>query len=590
MRDELAIYFAGAVRGGGSHERLAARIEALSMFGHVLTEHMASPTTVDVGDDAAIHAHDQALLARAHVVIADVTIPSTGTGYMIARAAARELPVLCLYLHDTRPSAMIAGSPDVTTRFYADDAEWLAHVRAFLLDHAARLPATRGPRIFLAGPPGSGKGTLGRWLAEATGAPHVSTGDILRDLVASKDEHPHRAEIVRSMNAGELVPAALMRDIVVQRLGRPDCRLFGMVLDGYPPSLADLENLTANGIVPDLVLMLECSDAIAIARQVGRGARSTDTEDGARRRLAVYRASMPIADWYPNSLVARVDAEQSPDQVAAFALQTVRNALQRRRHPRSYFPIPPARPADARSTRLHFHVDARDSTEIHAFALELLRRHKPAQGQLKIYPIEALSLGAQHAALPIYRQLPNFHPIADAENEAFITGRLGDGDRALMTAVLDLGRVRHVMVELEEYVGEWTLHANGVLVADSEYTLTGDDHSYPAHASQLCSDIPAWELHHGFDLPKRGEAAPPWPLADLVAACGRAGLTNGGWFVFKNDQHWAYRSNEFSSDSFETCRDRLLAQVRTLQGLLATRGDAVDVGCSLERVHGIWLF
>ncbi|MEO7092166.1 MAG: hypothetical protein ABI175_02870, partial [Polyangiales bacterium] len=327
---------------------------------------------------------------------------------------------------------------------------------------------------------------------------------------------------------------------------------------------------------------------VSIKRQLQRAARPTDVEDKARHRLAIYHASEPEAEWYPNSLVARIDAEQPADVVADFALQIVRNALHRLRHPRSYFPIPPAKPSEVRSTRLHFHVDAKDHNTIHAFAVDLLRRHKPAQGQIKIHPIEALHLGAQHAALPIYRQLPNFHTIAADEHEAFITGRLGDGDRALMSEVLELGREREVMVELEEYVGEWTLRANGELVEDSTYLLTPEDHTYPAHADHLCTDIPTWELHHGFDLQKQAEDSPPWPLADLVAACAGAGFANGGWFVFKHDQHWAYRSNEFSSET--GVRTKLLGQARALRGLLAQRGLVVDVGCSIERVHGIWLF
>lgn len=589
MRDELAIYFAAAVRGG-SHERLAARIEALSTLGRVTTEHMASPRTVDRGDDVAIWAHDQALLARSHVMIADVAVPSTGTGYMIARAAARGMPVLCLFETGQRASAMIAGSPDLTTRFYADDGELLAHARAFLVEHASRLPAARIQRIFLAGPPGSGKGTLGRWLAEAIGAPHISTGDLLRELVASHAEHPHRDVIARCMTAGELVPADVMREVVVERLGRPDCQMLGMVLDGYPPSLDDLDNLTAHGVSPDLVLLLECSDETSVARQLGRKVRATDTEEGARKRLAVFHEKLGAFEalatrWYPDSLVARVDAERSPEDVAAFALQTVRNALHRRRHPRSYFPIPPARPAEARSTRLHFHVDAADARAVHDFALDLLRRHKPAQGQVKVYPIEHLHLGPQHARLPIYAQLPNFHPIENADDEAFITGRLGDGDRALVTAALAIGRERRVMVELEEYVGEWTIRAGGELHADATYELTDDDHAYPAFADKLCRDIPRWELHHGFDLPKHGEDAPPWRLPELIEACRGAGLDNGGWFVFKHDQHWAYRSNEFSDAPEAEAREALFAQAHALREIVG-----VDIGCSLERVHGIWVF
>lgn len=565
MGEELAIYFAGAVRAGGSHEQLATKIEVLSTLGHVVNEHMASRRTLDIGDDLA-------LLGRAHVLIADVSTPSTSTGYMIARAVARDLPVLALYAQGQVPSAVIAGAPGVTTMFFADDADFLRHVRAFLLAHAAELPPTRGQRIFLAGPPGAGKGTLGRWLAEAIGAPHISMDDL---------------------SAGEQLPPKVMRERVVERLGRPDCRLFGMVLDGYPPSLDDLDNLTAHGITPDLVLLLECSDATSIARQLGRGPRTKEAEEHARRRLGAYHDKMPgfevlATRWYPDSLIARVDAEQPPEQVAAFALQTVRNALHRRRHPRSYVPIPPARAAELPTTRLHFRVDAPSAADIHAFATALLRRHKHAQGRVHVHPIEALALGPQHGRLPIYPQLASFHPIDHADDEASITGRLGDGDRALMTAVLDLGRERHAMVGLEEYVGEWILRADGELVEDSRYTLLAGGHAYPEHVERMCKDLPLWELRHGFDLAKHGEETPPWPLADLVATCARAGFDNGGWFVFKHDHHWAYRSNEFSSESEATARARLLVQLRELRALLAARGHAVDISCSLERVHGIW--
>lgn len=597
MSAELAIYFAAAVRGGASPAKLATRIDALSTIGHVLTEHMASPRTIDLGgrDDVTIHAHDQALLARAHVFVADVSQPSTGTGYMVARAIARGLPVLCLYEAGQTPSAMIAGSPDITTRYITDEADFLRQVREFLLAHADRLPATRAPRIFLAGPPGSGKGTLGAQLAALTGAPHVSTGELLRTLVRTQPEAERTQQIQAFMSEGKLVPATIMRDLVRERFAAPDCRMFGVILDGYPPSLDDLANLTACGIAPDVVFYFDCSDATAIARQVERNARSTDTPERAAERLRVFHAADAgfealAARWYPDRLVVRVDAEQSPAVALATVVETLRNTFAGARRSRSYFPIPPAAPGLTRSTRMHLHVDATDHRAIRAIARDIAIRHKPAQGQLKIYPIDALALAPQHGRMPIYAQLPNFHSITEPSHEAFITGRLGDGDRALMQIVLEVVRAHGGMAELEEYAGEWTLRGDGAVVADTEYALLDEDHAYPAYAANRCTNIPRWELHHGFDVPKQGDfvTTPPLPLAELVGASSAAGLDNGGWFLFANDRHWAYRSNEFADGSLADARARLFEQAQALQALLVARSLAVDIGFSLERVHGIW--
>jgi adenylate kinase len=583
----LEIYFAAAVRGGASFARLAARIDALSTIGHVLTDHMASPSTIDLGarEDAAIYAHDQELLARAHVFIADLSQPSTGAGYMVARAVARGIPVLCLFAAGQAPSAMIAGSPDITTRFYSDEPDLMRHVRAFLLAHAQRLPATRARRIFLAGPPGSGKGTAGARLSEQTGVPHVSTGELLRELMRT-DAGPRVAEIAAYVKAGELVPAAVMRDLVRDRLAQDDCRLFGVILDGYPPSLEDLENLA--DLPPDLVLYFECSDATAISRQLGRNTRSTDTAERAADRMRAFHAAGVDYDalatrWYPNQLVARVDAEEPAETVVAGIIEILSAVFGNPRPTHSFWALPGRK---ARSTRVHCHVDAKDLRTVRAIANAIAVRNKAAQGALKIYPITALALGPQQTKLSIYKQLPNFHPIEDGSDEAFITGRLGDGNHALLEAVLAATRDHGGMAELEEYVGEWTLHATGELVADAEYALIAGTDAYPDFARALCTEIPAWELHHGFDVAKQGP--PPITPAELVAACAAAGLENGGWFIFANDEHWAFRSNEFANGSEADARARVHAQAHALQALLATRGIRTNIGFSLERVHAIW--
>lgn len=566
---EPRIYYAAAVRGGADFAVLAQRIAALAQLGSVLTEHMASPATVD-GDrtDAEIYLHDQALLARADCVISDVTAPSTGTGFTIARAAQRGIPILCLHARGTRVSAMISGAPGITRRAYADELEALQHVRAFL---------GKPPRIYLAGPPGSGKGTLGKRISELLGIPHISTGELLRQLVMNP-AHPRAAEIAEYMATGRLVPAALMRDLVRKRLAA--CDATGYILDGYPPSRADLVNLV--DIPPDLVLVLDCSDATALARQIARNARSTDIPEQARARLAVFRAEQAdVARWYPRSLVARIDAEDSAEDVEAIARAIVQRNFAPPSQDASYILVPGSPP---RTTRLHFHIDAGDHAAVRAIAREVHVRHPAAQGQLKIYPIDALCLGPQHAALPIYRHMPNFHPIALGDREAFATGRLGDGDRALMQVALDVVRDMGGMAELEEYLGEWTLLPGGAIRTDARHALAPLDHTYPGHAP--CADLPIWELHHGFDLP-RTSATPPIALPDLVARCAASGLCSGGWFLFANPTAWTYRTNEFSNATQAVCEDTLIAQARILQEIT---GHRVPIGFSLERVHGMWIY
>ena len=109
-------------------------------------------------------------------------------------------------------------------------------------------------RIVLLGPPGAGKGTQAKLLAERTGLVHLSTGDILRDEVAHRTELGRRAK--GYMDRGELVPDGLVIDITREWIGRSD----GFILDGFPRTVAQAEALVA--ITPlDLVVN------IALARE-----------------------------------------------------------------------------------------------------------------------------------------------------------------------------------------------------------------------------------------------------------------------------------------------------------------------------------
>jgi len=100
---------------------------------------MVSSTNVDLGkSDCEIFNYDQKLLAESYVFIADLSQPSTGTGFMAASAVISNKPVLCLFENGQKPSAMIAGCSDITTAFYSDDNDFKEKVRMFLSEHTEK--------------------------------------------------------------------------------------------------------------------------------------------------------------------------------------------------------------------------------------------------------------------------------------------------------------------------------------------------------------------------------------------------------------------------------------------------------------------
>src|SRR5262245_14097457 len=94
--------------------------------------------------------------------------------------------------------------------------------------------AVVGPLVLL-GPPGAGKGTQAKLIAEHYAIPHISTGDILRDNAQKGTELGRRAKAV--MDRGELVSDELVCGMVADRLSQIDCDR-GFLLDGFPRTVA----------------------------------------------------------------------------------------------------------------------------------------------------------------------------------------------------------------------------------------------------------------------------------------------------------------------------------------------------------------
>jgi adenylate kinase len=178
-------------------------------------------------------------------------------------------------------------------------------------------------RIVFLGPPGSGKGTQAKLLAERLGIPAISTGDILRDAVREKTALGLQAQSV--MEKGELVSDDLIVALVRERIGQRDAR-GGFILDGFPRTLAQAEvlesTLAGNGDALAAVVNFSVPEAELTERMLGRAraeGRADDRPETIRERLRVYREKTePLVGFYrQRDLVASVDGLGPVKEIAA---------------------------------------------------------------------------------------------------------------------------------------------------------------------------------------------------------------------------------------------------------------------------------
>ncbi len=159
--------------------------------------------------------------------------------------------------------------------------------------------------IVLFGPPGAGKGTQARILAERRGWPQLSTGDMLRAAAEAGTPLGKMADAL--MTKGELVPDQIVIDIIAERYDQPDCAK-GAVFDGFPRTIPQAEALDAmlaeRGKKIELVLELKVDDAVLLQRveqriKDGGILRSDDTPETLKHRLDVYyKNTAPLLDYY----------------------------------------------------------------------------------------------------------------------------------------------------------------------------------------------------------------------------------------------------------------------------------------------------
>ena len=204
--------------------------------------------------------------------------------------------------------------------------------------------------LILLGPPGAGKGTQARMLAEARGLVQLSTGDMLRAAVAAGTEVGKLAK--EAMESGGLVSDDVVIGIISERIDEPDCSN-GFILDGFPRTVAQAEALDELMVQKqktlDTCIEIKVDDEKLVERVTGRftcakcgegyhdtfrrlkkdgvcdkcestdfSRREDDNEETVRSRLEAYHSqTVPLVGYYGSSgRLKSVDGMLDIDSVA----------------------------------------------------------------------------------------------------------------------------------------------------------------------------------------------------------------------------------------------------------------------------------
>jgi adenylate kinase len=200
-------------------------------------------------------------------------------------------------------------------------------------------------RLIIFGRQGAGKGTQAKMLSAHYGAPHISTGDMLREAVAEGTAFGRKAK--EYLDSGELLPDDIMMGIVDDRMHKADALEKGYLLDGFPRTLVQAEALIAASPI-DVAIHLEVPEALVLQRlserrvcaqcghiyQAGQQAaitgiceicggevvqRDDDRPEAIAARLEAYaEKTMPTVKWFDqHGLLTTVDGVGTTDEVRA---------------------------------------------------------------------------------------------------------------------------------------------------------------------------------------------------------------------------------------------------------------------------------
>ena len=180
-------------------------------------------------------------------------------------------------------------------------------------------------RLVILGGPGAGKGTQSHKLSQRLQVPGISTGNLLREAIAS--QNPLGKEAEPYLNKGELLPDPMMINFMRSRLVQPDCER-GWILEGYPRTAFQAEEL--DFLLEDLeqpltcAVYLEISEKSMIERSLVRSLVD-DQPDILQKRIDSFQEKIALLlDYYTGKKkLITLSAEDTPENIEMLILKQI---------------------------------------------------------------------------------------------------------------------------------------------------------------------------------------------------------------------------------------------------------------------------
>ena len=168
-------------------------------------------------------------------------------------------------------------------------------------------------RLVVFGRQGAGKGTQCVRLSEHYGAPHISTGDMLREAIAEGTDFGRKA--AEYTDAGKLLPDDIMLGLIEDRLNKSDVVEHGFLLDGFPRTVGQAKALIGLTAI-DQAINIEVPEDLVMERMMARN-RSDDTPEAIATRLDAYRTqTLPAVEHFDDlGLLTTVDGVGEMDEI-----------------------------------------------------------------------------------------------------------------------------------------------------------------------------------------------------------------------------------------------------------------------------------
>ncbi|MCD4655115.1 adenylate kinase [bacterium] len=213
-------------------------------------------------------------------------------------------------------------------------------------------------KIILLGAPGAGKGTQAMLMSQHYNLPQISTGDILRNEIEKGSSVGLKARDL--MVQGLLVPDGIVVEIVEKRLEAQDCRN-GYILDGFPRTLTQAQEMDSRNIQVNSVLLIDAEDTVIMRRLSGRRVctlcnrmyhvllnppkdegictecggqlikRKDDEAQTIQKRINVFRKqTAPLIDYYAshrNVVFSRIDGGVRDDETPIVIFERIKVVL-----------------------------------------------------------------------------------------------------------------------------------------------------------------------------------------------------------------------------------------------------------------------